>query len=379
MTCALPAAERAGIPDVAGAPDASRPGARAKTIGAAEALAGLARFHTIIDVRSESEFAFDHLPGAVNCPVLSDEERVRIGTLYKQASPFHARRAGAALVAANVARHLSSCLRERPRDWSALVYCWRGGERSAALVHVLDRIGWNVHQLEGGYRAFRRFVVQELTRLPPLLRMRVLCGATGSGKSRLLWHLERCGAQMLALESLAAHRGSVLGNLPGCPQPSQKRFETRLWWALRQIDPARTVFVESESRRIGSCQVPDALLDAMRSSDCVKLELSAQQRIRLLRDEYRHYESCPQLLAEQLETLAALHGKDVVERWQSLARSGQWDELVARLLEEHYDPVYSRSIRTNYRRAAEAGRVSLPSADEAQFEQAARELVAQER
>ena len=348
--------------------------ARAKTICAQEALADLARFHTIIDVRSEAEYALDHLPGAINCPVLTDEERARIGTLYKQVSPFEARRAGAALVAANLARHLHGCLRERPRDWSALVYCWRGGERSAALVHVMDRIGWSAHQLEGGYRAFRRFVVQELGTLAGRLRMRVLCGATGSGKSRLLGHLERCGAQVLDLESLAAHRGSVLGKLPGCPQPSQKRFETRLWWALRQRDPARTVFVESESRRIGSCQVPDALLHAMRSSDCVQLELSPPQRIRLLRDEYRHYESCPQRLAEELDTLAALHGNGVVERWQSLVRLGQWDELVARLLEEHYDPVYRRSIRTNYRRASEAACVSLPSADDAEFERAAREL-----
>jgi tRNA 2-selenouridine synthase len=346
-----------------------------KTITCDDALADLKRFDTVIDVRSESEFAIDHLPGAVNCPVLTDAERSEIGTIYKQVSPFDARRAGAALVAANIARHLRHCFPERPRTWSPLVYCWRGGERSGSFAHVMARVGWRVQQLQGGYRAFRRIVVQTLETLPQRFDYRVLCGATGSGKSRLLGHLDRLGAQVLDLESLAAHRGSVLGGLPGCLQPSQKQFETRLWWALSRLDPGRTVFVESESRRIGACQLPSALLDAMRRSDCVRLDLSVPQRIRLLRDEYRHYERCPQQLCEQLDFLTTLHGQATVQRWKAMVTDGQWDALVTCLLQEHYDPVYLRSIRTNYRNASQARHVLLDGADSADFERAACELL----
>jgi tRNA 2-selenouridine synthase len=347
---------------------------RPQSIACDAALADLAQFDTIIDVRSESEFAIDHLPGALNCPVLTDAERAEIGTIYKQVSPFDARRAGAALVAANIARHLRSCFPERPRTWSPLVYCWRGGERSASFAHVMGRVGWPVQQLQGGYRAFRRLVVEALATPASRLRFRVLCGATGSGKSRLLGHLERAGAQVLDLEALAAHRGSVLGDLPGCSQPSQKRFETRLWWALGHLDPARPVFVESESRKIGNCQLPGALLDAMRQSDCISLDLPERQRIRLLRDEYRHYEHRPDRLVEQLDCLATLHGGATVERWQAMVRSARWDELVGCLLAEHYDPVYRRSIQTNYQRVGKGLCVHLESADDAEFERAAREL-----
>jgi len=344
------------------------------TVACDAALADLAQFDALIDVRSESEFAIDHLPGAVNCPVLTDPERSEIGMLYKQVSPFDARRAGAALVAANIGRHLAGRFCERPRAWTPLVYCWRGGERSASIAHVMMRVGWRAQRLEGGYRAFRRHVVESLEQLPARLRYRVVCGATGSGKSRLLNHLDRAGAQVLDLESLAAHRGSLLGGLPGQDQPSQKRFETRLWWALSRLDPSRPVFVESESRKIGDCQLPGALLDAMRQSDCISLDLPEPQRIRLLREEYRHYEDCPQRLCEQLDCLAPLHGAAGVERWKSLAAQGRWDDLVACLLREHYDPIYRRSIQNNYRRVGAALCVSIGSADAADFERSARAL-----
>jgi tRNA 2-selenouridine synthase len=345
-----------------------------KTICCESLLAQWAQFDTIIDVRSESEFTLDRLPGAIHCPVLTDTERTEVGTLYKCSSPFDARRLGAARVASNIAMHLRSRFADRPRAWTPLVYCWRGGERSASIAHVMARVGWRVHQLEGGYRAFRRMVVEALTTLPARFRYRVLCGATGSGKSRLLRHLDRAGAQVLDLESLAAHRGSVLGGLPDHPQPSQKAFETRLWWNLRRLDPERPVFVESESRKIGDRQVPEVLLDSMRGSDCVSLELPAPERIRLLRDEYRHYERGPEQLCQQLSCLTALHGRTRVERWKALAQGASWDALVSSLLEEHYDPVYRRSIGSNYRRIGNAVCLPISSADCSDFEQAARQL-----
>ena len=220
-------------------------------------VADLDGFDAVIDVRSPAEFAEDHVPGALSCPVLDDEERARVGTLYKQVSPFAARKVGAALVAANIARHIEANFLEHPRQWRPLVYCWRGGKRSGSMTHVLREIGWAAQQLDGGYKSFRRHVIGELDALAAGLRFRVLCGLTGSGKSRLLRALAERGEPVLDLEAIAAHRGSVLGDLPQEPQPSQKGFETQLWQALRKLDPSRTVFVESESRKIGNLRVPE--------------------------------------------------------------------------------------------------------------------------
>jgi tRNA 2-selenouridine synthase len=344
-------------------------------ICSAEALATLARFDCIIDVRSESEFAEDHVPGAINCPVLNDAERIEIGTLHKQASAFEARRRGAALVARNIASHLEQRFSARSRQWRPLVYCWRGGQRSGAMATIMARIGWQVSQLEGGYRSYRRAVIDELTTLSVQFDLRVICGTTGSGKSRLLQHLAALGAQVLDLEALACHRGSVLGGLPLQPQPSQKMFESRIWWTLHGFDPARPVFVESESRKVGDLRVPDELIGAMRASACVQLELALAERVRLLREEYLHFERDHAALFTQLDCLTALHGRERIESWKQLAKAGQWEELVERLLVEHYDPAYLRSISRNFAQVARARIARLASADGTAFETIARDLV----
>ncbi|MBK9245775.1 MAG: tRNA 2-selenouridine(34) synthase MnmH [Burkholderiales bacterium] len=345
------------------------------TLPCAEAVADLGAFDAIVDVRSPSEFALDHLPGAINCPVLDDEERVRVGTMHKLESAFAARRCGAALVARSIARHLEQRFAEKPRSWRPLVYCWRGGQRSGAMVHVLTSVGWPARQLEGGYRAFRRHVLGELDELPKHLCLRVVCGPTGSGKSRLLRRLADCGAQVLDLEAIACHRGSVLGALP-LPQPSQKSFETQLWSALRAFDPRRPVFVESESRKVGQLRLPDALLERMRASECLQLQLPTEARVRLLRDEYAHFEADAPTLMRQLDCLVDLHGRDRVEEWKRLAAGQRWEEMVRRLLDEHYDPAYQRSIHRNFRRAASALPVMLGAGDETDFARAAAELAA---
>ena len=185
-------------------------------------VAQLAEFDEIIDVRTPLEFAEDHIPGAINCPVLSNEERVEVGTLYKQVSPFEAKKLGAAYISANIARHLQERFRDRPKAWKPLILCWRGGMRSGAMVTIFRSIGWNAQQLSGGYKAFRHLVVDELAERPPRFSWRVIAGATGSAKSRVLYHLAAAGAQVLDLEGLACHKGSVLGVLPGEPQPTQK-------------------------------------------------------------------------------------------------------------------------------------------------------------
>ena len=330
----------------------------------------------VIDARSPSEYAEDHLPGAISLPVLEDAERARVGTLYKQVSPFAARKLGAALVARNIARHLEGALADRPKGWRPLVYCWRGGKRSAAFVHVLREVGWDAHALEGGYKAYRRFVVDELSRLPREFTFRVVHGATGSGKSRLLRALAQAGAQVLDLEDLAAHRGSVLGDLPDRPQPSQKAFETRLLAQLGALERALPVYVEGESRKIGQVQVPEALIERMRASDCLLLEASTATRVALLMDEYRHFFAVPGALCAQLDCLVPLHGRAKIEDWKALAAGAAWERLVARLLEEHYDPAYRRSAERNFGRLPRARVLRVAGPDAPAFDELAMALAA---
>ncbi|RZA29296.1 MAG: tRNA 2-selenouridine(34) synthase MnmH, partial [Lysobacteraceae bacterium] len=313
----------------------------------AEILPELDTFDTIIDARSESEYALDRIPGAINAPVLDDEQRIRVGTLYKQVGAFEAKKLGAPLVAANIARHIETLWADKPRDWKPLVYCWRGGNRSGSLAHILAKVGWPVYQLDGGYKAYRAHVATALDAAPEL-DFRVVCGTTGSGKSRLLETLDRMGAQVLDLEKLAAHRGSVLGHLPDEPQPTQKMFESQIWDKLRHFDSSTPVFVESESKKVGNLRVPDALMQRMRASPCISLQLSRENRVRLLMEDYEHFCKDPEALTGQLAHLAQLHGNDKIKSWHDMAHNGAMPELVDQLLVEHYDPAYLRSIDRNF-------------------------------
>ena len=318
----------------------------------------LSLFDCIIDTRSPAEFAEDHIPGAISAPVLDDEERATVGTLYKQTSSFEAKKAGAALVAKNISRHVERLFRDKPLEWKPLVYCWRGGRRSAAMAHVLREIGWPAETLPGGYREYRRWVVSELAEVPKRLQFVVIHGPTGSGKSRKLAALAREGQQVLDLEELAAHRGSVLGNLPGRPQPTQKWFESQLLRELRALDPRTPVYVEGESKKIGQLQIPEALIERMRASPCIVLDTDLETRIALLLEEYRHFLADRAGLEAQLDCLVALHGRDRIAEWKALAARGEWREFVRRLLTEHYDPAYRRSSARNFSRLHEAEKVS---------------------
>ena len=350
-----------------------------RRISATEAIARLAEFDAIVDARSESEFAEDRLPGAVNWPVLDDEERRLVGTEYGQLSPFDARKRGAALVARNIARHVETQVMAHPRRWRPLVYCWRGGQRSGALALVLDRIGFNVQVLEGGYREFRRAVIAELETLPARLAFRVVCGRTGSAKSRLLQALAAAGEPVLDLEALACHRGSVLGPLPGQPQPSQKAFETRLWQALRRFDPARVVWAEGESRTIGRLRIPEPLLLRLRAAPCVQLQMPLAARVDFLLHDYAHFVEDVEGFCARLEALRELSGATVVEHWQAEARAGRVAAVVEALLTQHYDPIYQRSMQRNFAGFAAARAVELPDAAPATLAAAAAALARQSR
>ena len=316
-------------------------------------VAQLAEFDTLIDVRSPAEYAEDHIPGAINCPVLSNEERIRVGTLYKQESPFAARKVGATLVARNIAQHLETTLNQHPKSWRPLIYCWRGGQRSGAFTHILREIGWPAKRLEGGYKSWRRHVLENLQTLPGGIRFRVIAGPTGSAKSRLLEALAAQGAQILHLEQLAAHKGSVLGDLPDTPQPAQKKFETLLYSTLSSVDPARPVFVEAESRQIGIVRLPESLTRAIRSATCVYLEASLAARVSFLLQDY-DYLCEPGCLDAQLLRLKEIQGKERILRWQELTQAGDFRTLVTELLVEHYDPLYLRSQSRNFAQLSQA-------------------------
>jgi tRNA 2-selenouridine synthase len=337
-------------------------------------LAELDQFETVIDTRSPAEFAEDHLPGAVNCPVLSNEERVLVGTTYKQQSAFAAKKIGAALVARNIAAHIETLFADKPKQWKPLIYCWRGGSRSGAMTHILRSVGWNAAQLEGGYKAWRSQVLRELDTLPKQFSYRVVCGRTGSGKSRLLEALADAGAQVLDLEKLALHKGSVLGNLPNQPQPSQRMFESSIWHDLSQFDAARPVYVEAESKKVGVLHVPDVLMQTMRDAPCLEVVTPSPLRAALLREEYAHLIANQDELFFKLDCLKALHPKERIDEWKKLARESAWDAFVTSMLEHHYDPAYLRSMFNNFRHARHAGPLMIEDISPAGFNAVARTL-----
>ena len=320
-----------------------------KTINADDLISQLGAFDTVIDARSPAEFADDHLPGAVNWPVLDNDERREVGAEYKQVSAFDARKHGAAIVARRVAEIVERHVADKPREWQPLVYCWRGGQRSGTLAWFLGQIGFRVQVLQGGYKAFREQVREQLQSLPEQFNYTVIAGRTGSGKTRLLQALIEQGAQVLDLEALACHRGSVLGGLEHDPQPTQKAFDTAVWHALRGFDPARPVFVESESRKIGALAVPETLLSRMRAdSRVVMVEMPEAARVQLLLEEYGFFAQQVDRFCEHMATLAELRGKETIARWQALARAGQWPQVFAELMQQHYDPLYLRSMSRNF-------------------------------
>jgi tRNA 2-selenouridine synthase len=318
------------------------------TMPAAVAMERLETFGSVIDARSESEYAEDHLPGAVNWPSLDDAQRAEVGTIYKQVSPFEARKRGALLVAANISRHIEREVLDKPKDWQPLVYCWRGGQRSGALALVLGQIGFRVTLVEGGYKAFRTALLAALPRLVGRLQYRIVCGPTGSGKTRLLQALDALGAQVLDLEALASHRSSVLGVIPGQPQPTQKHFDTLVWQKLRSFDPARPVYVESESRKVGNLAVPEPLIGAMRASPCLRMDLPEEERVRLLLEDYDFFSRDPDFFCRRLEALTQLRGREQVQAWQEQVRKGEIEPVVRELLVKHYDPGYASSTRRNF-------------------------------
>lgn len=345
-------------------------------ITASQAISSLASYSAIIDARSPSEYELDRLPNALNWPSLNDEERARVGTIYKQASAFDARKIGSALVARNVAAHIEAHCHDKDKKWKPLIYCWRGGKRSGSLALILGQIGFDVHLIEGGYKAFRAEMIANLETLATQFDYRVVCAPTGSGKTRLLHELHEVGAQVLDLEALANHRSSVLGLVPGEVQPSQKQYDMRVWQALKALDPAKPVFVESESKKVGNVSIPECLITAMRAGRCLRLDLPLEARVNLLLEDYDYFVKDAEFFCKRLDVLIQLRGRVVVEGWQQQARNGQMAEVVEDLLHNHYDPSYLSSMVRNFQQYGEAKVYALSDHSHEAFAKLAQDLLA---
>ncbi len=332
-------------------------------------------FDDIIDVRSPAEFAEDHIPGAINCPVLDDDQHAEVGTLYKQVSPFDARRKGAAIASRNIAAHIEEKFSDKERGWRPLIYCWRGGQRSGSMHTVFRAVGWNAALLKGGYKAYRSHVIVRLDELPHRFKYVVIGGPTGSGKTVLLKIMESQGAQVLDLEGMAGHRGSVLGFDPDAPAQSQKSFDTQLASNLSEFDAKRPVFLEAESRKIGKVHLPQALFEEMKRGELVVLDLPVSERVSYLSREYVWFKENPEELKDKLLRLKEIRGKETLKRWFTMIDAGDWDALVKDLLNVHYDPLYNGSSRKSY--TDESSRYIFPAThiNTEEFEKLSRDII----
>jgi tRNA 2-selenouridine synthase len=304
-------------------------------------------FDLIIDVRTPDEYEQDHLPGAVNYPVLDNEQRILIGTLHKH-SPFEARRLGAALISRNVSNILEHELSTHQKQWKPLIYCWRGGLRSGSLAIVMAQVGWPVHQLTNGYKAYRQMVIDQLPLLTDKCTFRIVSAPTGSGKTHFLYAIQRAGGQIIDLEGLACHRGSVLGRIPGQKQPSQRLFESNLLEVLQKMDFSRDIFIECEGSKIGNICVPMSLRKRLLSGQCIYMNVAVEERVRFLCQEYSFFILDPELLIQSLSQLSELQSKETLLKWMKLAREREFTDLVTQLVELHYDPSYHKSLRRHY-------------------------------
>lgn len=329
----------------------------------------------VIDARSPHEYLEDHLPGAVNLPVVDDAQFAQVGIQHKT-DPHAAYLIGAQYSFQNLSEHTRALISRFKPDDRFLVYCFRGGKRSALWAANLRLIGFTVDVIPGGWKRYRNWVRETLATLPPAFDYRVLCGPTNCGKTRLLQALAHEGEQVLDLETLASHKGSLLGDLPGQPQPSQKYFDTLVLDVLRRFDPARPVWVEAESKKIGRLLVPEALTAAMRRAPTVHLSVPMAERVRLCREDYAHFAADPLSMVARLAPLKPLVGGEELALWHTLATEGRVDELFERVMTQHYDPAYARSTTREFGPGDAANRLALASLQPEALAATARTMIA---
>ncbi len=307
-------------------------------------------FDTIIDVRSPSEFANDHIIGAINCPVLSDHEREKVGTIYKKESTFKAKIIGSSLTARNIAYHIEKKFLDQKGSWQPLIYCWRGGQRSKAFSMILSEVGWRTYQLDGGYKEYRNSVVKYFETIGSKLKVILISGKTGSAKTKILQNIGELGGQILDLEGLANHKGSLLGKMPGLDQPSQKLFESKLFNKLRQLNLKKNIYIEAESSKIGNVHIPKSIWAKMIISPRVEIKADLKLRANFLVKDYYYMCNNPDLIYPLLNGLKKRLSKDLIGSWKDLILKKKWKELTESFLQNHYDPSYSSNTIKNDRK-----------------------------
>ena len=298
----------------------------------------------LVDVRSPAEYAEATVPGALNVPIFSNEERAMVGTLYRQRGKKAARKLGVELVAPKIPALLEQIEGAwRESSGPVIVFCWRGGMRSLAMTSFLNLAGIPARQLIGGHKGFRRQVVDFFAQAewPPIY---VLRGLTGVGKTRVLHELARRNYPVVDLEGLANHRGSAFGALGLDLQPSQKMFEALLWDRLDQLQGSSFLVTEGESLHIGRLVVPKTFHRAMQLQTSLWLTASLAARTRIILEEYPARDQMREQFEKPLSLLKERLGKKEVERLCGLLHEGQWEQLVHELMVHYYDPLYLHTL-----------------------------------
>jgi tRNA 2-selenouridine synthase len=307
-------------------------------------------FDTIIDVRSPLEYEEDHIIGSINCPVLYDQERIIVGTIYKKESTFRAKIIGSSLTARNIAKHIEEKFINQKGSWQPLIYCWRGGQRSKAFSLILSEVGWRTFQLEGGYKKYRNDVISFLNKVGSKLKIILISGKTGSAKTKILQNIKLQGGQILDLENLANHKGSLLGKIPDLKQPSQKLFESKLYHQIKQLDLRRNVYIEAESSKIGNIHIPKTLWAKMIVSPRIEIKADIELRSSFLLNDYKYMCENPELIKPIIYGLKNRLSKKLINDWMELITKKLWLDLTKSFLENHYDPSYSSNTIKNDRK-----------------------------
>ena len=303
-------------------------------------------FEDVIDVRTPSEYAEDHIIGSVNYPVLYNEQRSLIGKTYKQVNPFKAKIIGSSIIAKNIAIHIEKNFQNKSGSWKPLIYCWRGGQRSRALALILQEIGWQPYQLYGGYKKYRQDVMDLLNNLSPKLKLWSIGGKTGTAKTKILSTLEKLGGQVLDLEQLANHKGSLLGKINNSPQPSQKLFESLILNKIQSFKLNKIIFIESESSKIGNLHIPKELWKNMFNTKQILIEAPIQSRVNFLIRDYNYLINNDVIFENLIKGLEKRMHKEIIDEWKKNIKSKNWKSLAHNLLNNHYDPAYTRSNKS---------------------------------